>query len=95
VSLAILGGPPVESDLGTGNVVWVEERDPGSSSRTMAAPRALVVLLHRARTRLGNRWKSGIRLRATAGSAVLPTNPRSPGGTPADQLKLTLPSPGS
>jgi hypothetical protein len=54
VSLAILGGPPVESDLGTGNVVWVEERDARVEFAHQAAPRALVVLLHRARTRLGN-----------------------------------------
>jgi len=54
VSLAILGGPPVESDLGTGNVVWVEERDARVEFAHQGAPRALVVLLHRARARLGN-----------------------------------------
>jgi hypothetical protein len=54
VSLAILGGPPIESDLGTGNVVWVEERDARVEFAHQGAPRALVVLLHRARTRLGN-----------------------------------------
>jgi hypothetical protein len=54
VSLAVLGGPPCDSDLGTGNIVWVEDRDARVEFARQELPRALVVLLHRARTRLGN-----------------------------------------
>jgi len=54
VSLAMLGGPPCESDLGTGDIIWVEERDARVQFAHQEAPRALAVLLHRARTRLGN-----------------------------------------
>jgi hypothetical protein len=54
VSLAMLGGPPCDSDMGTGNIVWLEARDGRVRFAHQEAPRALVVLLHRARTRLGN-----------------------------------------
>jgi hypothetical protein len=53
VSLVMLGGPPCDSDMGTGNVVWLEARDGRVRFAHQEAPRALVVLLHRARARLG------------------------------------------